>query len=213
MAGAFANAQADPNVKAAWKSLDNGLEVPFADIQHRLHTGRYLTSLLLRWVGTEPPADDSTVHPFAKWLPTLIFVLAGFTAFATGTSWGTMGIIMPLALPLVGSMLNVGGPIDPQSPIFLATIAAVLAGAIFGDHCSPISDTTVLSSNASGCSHLAHVWTQMPYALVVGGVSILFGTLPIGFHVPWWICFSLGTVALVLIMLWFGRTVDSADPA
>lgn len=89
----------------------------------------------------------------------------------------------------------------------------MLAGAIFGDHCSPISDTTVLSSNASGCSHLAHVWTQMPYALVVGAVSIVFGTLPIGFDVPWWICLPLGTVALVLIMLWFGRNVDSPDPA
>lgn len=213
MAGGFANAQADPDVNDVWKSVDNGLEVPYADIQHRLHTGRYLTSLLLRWVGSDPPADGSSVHPFAKWLPTLIFVLAGFTAFATGTSWGTMGIIMPLALPLVGSMLNMSGPIDPQSPIFLATIAAVLAGAIFGDHCSPISDTTVLSSNASGCSHLAHVWTQMPYALLVGVVSIVFGTLPIGFDVPWWICLPLGTVALVVIMLWFGRPVDSADQA
>ena len=210
MVGMFAGRRAEPDLSKVFETVDGGLSFPFTDVKHRLHTGRYLSSVLLRWVG---PADSSGAvegpHPFAKWLPTLVFLLAAFTAFSTGTSWGTMGIIMPLAIPLVGSMLSLNGPVDPNNPIFVATIAGVLAGAIFGDHCSPISDTTVLSSSASGCDHLAHVWTQMPYALTVCGVSVLFGTLPIGFGLlPWWICLPLGTVALVAIMYVVGQPVE-----
>jgi len=160
-------------------------------------------------------ADATAVgqaSPILPWLPTIIFVLAGFTAFATGTSWGTMGIIMPLAIPLAGSLMGMENtPVDGMAPIFLATIGSVLAGAVFGDHCSPISDTTVLSSQASGCDHLAHVWTQMPYALTVGFVTIVFGTIPVGFGIPWWICMPTGTVALVVIVMMIGRTVDSLD--
>ena len=87
----------------------------------------------------------------------------------------------------------------------------MLAGAIFGDHCSPISDTTVLSSRASGCDHMAHVWTQMPYALVVGGASILFGTIPVGFGVPVWPLLPLGVAALVVWLLVVGKKVSDGD--
>lgn len=210
MAAMMGGRRAEPDISDVWENVDGGLKFPYSDIRHRLHTGKYLSSVLLRWVG---PADANAnganePHPFAKWLPTLIFILAGFTAFATGTSWGTMGIVMPLAIPLVGSLLSSGGPVDPNDPIFLATIAGVLAGAIFGDHCSPISDTTVLSSNASGCDHLAHVWTQMPYAIAVFLVSIVCGTLPVGFGVPWWICMPVGTVVLVGIMYFVGQPVE-----
>lgn len=209
----FANSRAEPDLSEVFQPTEGGLSFPYTDVRHRLHTGRYLSSVVLRWVGpAEESAGASGPHPFAKWLPTLVFVLAGFTAFATGTSWGTMGIIMPLAIPLAGSMLSLSGPVDPNSPIFIATIAGVLAGAIFGDHCSPISDTTVLSSNASGCDHLAHVWTQLPYALAVFGVSIVCGTIPIGFGVPWWICLPVGTVTLVGIMYFVGQRVESDTP-
>lgn len=209
MASMFANGRAEPDLSEVFKPVEGGLSFPYTDVRHRLHTGRYLTSVLLRWVGpADTIANASGPHPFAKWLPTLVFLLAAFTAFATGTSWGTMGIIMPLAIPLAGGMLSLSGPVDPNSPIFIATIAGVLAGAIFGDHCSPISDTTVLSSNASGCDHLSHVWTQMPYALAVCLVSVLCGTLPIGFGVPWWICLPVGTVALVAIMYFVGQPVE-----
>ena len=101
-----------------------------------------------------------------------------------------------------------GVAIGPDAPILLASIAGVLAGAIFGDHCSPISDTTVLSSQASGCDHIAHVRTQLPYAIVVGVVSILFGTLPAGFGISPFICLPLGTIALVALTLAIGRTAD-----
>jgi Na+/H+ antiporter NhaC len=89
----------------------------------------------------------------------------------------------------------------------VASIGGVLAGAIFGDHCSPISDTTVLSSQASGCNHVAHVWTQMPYALLVALVSIACGTLPVGFGLPVGPCLLAGSVALVGLLLLLGSKV------
>jgi Na+/H+ antiporter NhaC len=208
MSAMFAERQADPSMDGVWETLPEAVQFPYTDVRHRLHTGRYLSSLLSRWVGPVE-AGNTSVHPFAKWLPTIVFILAAFTAFATGTSWGTMGIVMPLAIPLVAGLLNTGTGIDPQDPILLATIASVLAGAIFGDHCSPISDTTVLSSNASGCSHLAHVWTQMPYALTVAGVTIIFGTIPVGFGLPWWLCLGVGTAVLIAIVLLLGRPVGT----
>src|SRR5690606_18769502 len=94
------------------------------------------------------------------WLPTLAFVMAGVVAFSTGTSWGTMGILMPLVISVSYQLLlaeSGGDTLDPYHPVLLAAVGSVLAGAIWGDHCSPISDTTVLSSVASGCNHFAHV--------------------------------------------------------
>ena len=92
----------------------------------------------------------------------------------------------------------------------LGSLGSVLAGAIFGDHCSPISDTTILSSQSSGCDHLAHVWTQMPYALVVGSVSILAGTLPVGLGIPVWACLPVGFAFLVVLLRTFGSRTSSA---
>ena len=93
----------------------------------------------------------------------------------------------------------------PEGAIALATCGSVLAGAIFGDHCSPISDTTVLSSRASGCDHVAHVRTQMPYAMVVGVVCIIGGTIPAAFGVSPWISLVLGTVVIVAVVRSFGK--------
>ncbi len=99
-------------------------------------------------------------------IPVIVFGTSGAMAFATGTSWGTMAIMLPVAIPLV---VGLGGaavlPGGPQEAILLGSIGSVLAGAIWGDHCSPISDTTVLSSTASACDHVDHVKTQLPYAL------------------------------------------------
>ncbi|MEQ8787882.1 MAG: Na+/H+ antiporter NhaC family protein [Pirellulaceae bacterium] len=167
----------------------------FPEAAHRMYTGEYMGTLL---AGNLP----------AWVLPTVVFVLSSVVAFSTGTSWGTMGIIMPLAIPLVAGTLDTGGGVEASDPILLSSIGGVLAGAIFGDHCSPISDTTVLSSQASGCDHVAHVWTQMPYALTVGGLSIVCGTLPVGLGAPVWILLPVGTAALVLIVWVFGRGVE-----
>ena len=99
-----------------------------------------------------------------------------------------MGILMPMVIGLAGPLLTAtDGSFEPDNPILLASIASVLAGAVFGDHCSPISDTTILSSQASGCDHMAHVVTQMPYAVIVGMNAIVLGTLPIGWGVPVWL--------------------------
>lgn len=133
-------------------------------------------------------------HVPASLLPVAIFLVAAAVSFATGTSWGTMAILTPLAVPLVLE----AGAADPA--ILAATVAAILGGAVFGDHCSPISDTTILSSMASSCDHVDHVRTQLPYALLGAGLAILVGYLPEAFGgiSPW---FLLG-VGFVAIALW-----------
>lgn len=151
----------------------------------------------------------------AAWMPTIVFILASGIAFSTGTSWGTMAILMPIIIPLVYGLLQSQLGIDPPADHYLlvASIGSVLAGAIFGDHCSPISDTTILSSRSSSCDHIAHVRTQMPYALTVGLVSIVFGTLPVGFGVSNWLLLPLGALALVVILLTIGRRVATSEIA
>lgn len=104
-------------------------------------------------------------------IPAAVFLVAAAVSFATGTSWGTMAILTPLAVPLVLE----AAPNDSQ--ILAATVAAILGGAVFGDHCSPISDTTILSSMASGCDHVDHVRTQLPYALFAAAVALGVGYL------------------------------------
>ena len=157
--------------------------------KNALDTGGYLSSIL---------SDRLDVHL----LPTVVFLIAGAMAFSTGTSWGTMAILTPLSIGLALQLDAEGGP---GGAIALATCGSVLAGAIFGDHCSPISDTTVLSSRASGCDHVSHVRTQMPYAMVVGVVCILGGTIPAAFGVSPWISLVLGTVVLVAVVRGVGK--------
>jgi Na+/H+ antiporter NhaC len=166
-----------------------------------LHTADFLTS-----------AIGGSLHPGV--VPTLVFFLAAATAFATGSSWGTMGILMPLVLPLAWAVLDADGFHSPEEHfhIISSTVSAVLAGAVWGDHCSPISDTTILSSMASGCDHIEHVRTQLPYAVTVGAVAVLLGTLPTGFGFPWWISIVLGSLVLVAFLYRFGtRVPDMPD--
>ena len=167
---------------------------------YRLYTGEYLAGLISN--------EEGSSGTIAAWLPTLIFVLAAGISFSTGTSWGTMAILMPIAIPLAYGAIAHGDVAWQQNPIMIATIGSVLAGSIFGDHCSPISDTTVLSSQSCGCEHSAHVWTQLPYAVSVGLVSILLGTLPIGFGISVWLALPIGLVALVAIVLVAGQPAD-----
>jgi Na+/H+ antiporter NhaC len=142
-------------------------------------------------------------------VPAVVFVLAAVTSFATGTSWGTMGILVPLVIPLTWAVLTVHGYTgEEEMHVLYSSISCVLAGAVWGDHCSPISDTTVLSSIASGCDHIEHVRTQMPYALIVGAVAVLVGTIPCGFGAPPWVGMIVGAVLLVGILRFFGRRPD-----
>jgi len=139
-------------------------------------------------------------------VPAAVFLLAAVTAFATGTSWGTMGILLPLVLPLAWAIMTVSGVADASGMhIMYSSVSCVLAGAVWGDHCSPISDTTVLSSIASGCDHIEHVRTQMPYALLVGVVAVAIGTVPSGYGVSPWISIIAGIVILVGVLRYIGR--------
>jgi len=138
-------------------------------------------------------------------LPVAVFLVAAAVSFATGTSWGTMAILTPLAVPWALE----AGVGDPQ--ILSGTVAAILGGSVFGDHCSPISDTTILSSMASGCDHVDHVRTQLPYALFAAGVALILGYLPEAVHgIPPWALLIVGTVAIVVWTRFVGRPTGEA---
>jgi Na+/H+ antiporter NhaC len=140
----------------------------------------------------------------AAWLPALVFLLAAVVSFSTGTSWGTMAIVMPLAIPLAVRLTGFEAG-AAASPVLVATVGAVLAGAVFGDHCSPISDTTIVSAFSSECVVMAHVRTQLPYALTAGLLAVVLGYLPAGFGVsPWWLL-ATGGVACWLLVRYRGK--------
>ena len=134
-------------------------------------------------------------------LPSIIFILGAVISFATGTAYGTMGILMPLAIPLAYSM-------NPDMSYVIVSTSAVLTGAIFGDHCSPISDTTILSSMGAGCNHITHVNTQMVYALFVAAITILFGYIPAGFGLAWYIVLPISLIAVYIGVQVLGKKVE-----
>jgi Na+/H+ antiporter NhaC len=141
-------------------------------------------------------------------LPWLIFVTAAAMSFATGTSWGTMAILIPLVIPLTVSLGGAAGfDGGAHYSILLGAISSVLAGAIFGDHCSPISDTTVLSSTASACDHVDHVRTQLPYALLVAVVGMALGDIGTAYGLPNWAALGGGVLALWLFLRLRGVSV------
>jgi Na+/H+ antiporter NhaC len=169
-----------------------------------LHTAEYLVA-----------ATQGVISPHL--LPVLVFVLAAATSFATGTSWGTMGILVPLVIPIAHGLSTAGG-FAPESSTYyvlmLGTISSVLAGSVWGDHCSPISDTTILSSMASGCDHIAHVRTQLPYALAIGVLGMVVGDVPTAYGLSPWVSLAVGTVVIVAGVLWLGKKVPGpAEPA
>jgi Na+/H+ antiporter NhaC len=140
-------------------------------------------------------------------VPALVFLIAAFTAFATGSSWGSMGILVPLVIPLTWAVMKASGHSGPEDMhILYSSIASVLAGSVWGDHCSPISDTTILSSMASGCDHIEHVRTQLPYAFVVGTVSIFICSIPVAFGLSPWIALLVSAVLLFTILRLLGQS-------
>lgn len=131
----------------------------------------------------------------ASLFPSTVFIVSALVSFSTGTSWGTMAMVYPLALP---AALNIG-----DAGLVSQCAAAVLGGAVFGDHCSPISDTTVLSSLASNCNHVEHVRTQMPYAVMAAILALVAYTM-VGVGVPWWLLYLAGVAALLFVLIRFG---------
>ncbi len=165
-------------------------------ITSELHTADYLVQILK---GSLPP----------RWLPAVTFIVAAVISFSTGTSWGTMGILMPIVIPLsVVLGQDAGLAAAPAYTITLGTISSVLAGAVFGDHCSPISDTTILSSMASACDHIDHVRTQLPYALLIGVVAIVLGLIPAAYGISPFICLVVSAAVLAFALRWRGTRVD-----
>ena len=162
-----------------------------------IHTAEFVSQLLLQW----------SLSPAL--VPVITFVLAALIGFSTGTSWGTMAILYPLILPASWLLCQEQGlSVDSTMPIFYNVVASVMAGAVMGDHCSPISDTTIMSSLSSGCDHLKHVSTQMPYALTVGSVALLVGVLPAALGLPSWLAFLIALAVLGLLVRFVGKPVD-----
>jgi Na+/H+ antiporter NhaC len=137
-------------------------------------------------------------------LPLLIFATSAAIAFATGTSWGTMGILIPTVLPLAYAL----GGRDHPVLLYLAA-GAVLDGAIFGDHCSPISDTTVMSSLSSGCNLMDHIRTQLPYAVSVMLAAAGFGYLGHAWGLPLWASYGLSMATLMGVLWVLGKNPDA----
>lgn len=170
--------------------------------------------LVLAWsLGTvcrELHTADFVVQGIGSWLPAAalpaaVFVIAGLVSFATGTSWGTMAILFPLVVPLA-AQLSAAEIAAEDFTILFGAISSILAGSVFGDHCSPISDTTIMSSMASSCDHVDHVRTQLPYALVVGGVAVVIGELGTAFGLyPASVALVLGVVIVVAIARFVGK--------
>lgn len=159
-----------------------------------MHTAEFVSQLLVQW----------SLSPAL--VPVITFVLAALIGFSTGTSWGTMAILYPLILPASWLLCKEQGLAEASAlPVFYNVVASVLAGAVMGDHCSPISDTTIMSSLSSQCDHLKHVGTQMPYALTVGGVALLLGVLPTAFGLPSWAAFLLALAVLWVIVRFVGK--------
>ena len=143
-----------------------------------------------------------------QWMPVIIFLLAALTAFATGTSWGAMGILIPLMVPLVWNMMQDQGMTNPDDmAILYLSISSILAGAVWGDHCSPISDTTILSSMATQCDHVEHVKTQIPYAFYAGGFAVLLGIIPTSFGLSVWISLLMSAILMVVGFRFLGKKV------
>ncbi|MDD3002176.1 MAG: Na+/H+ antiporter NhaC family protein [Candidatus Riflebacteria bacterium] len=158
----------------------------------------------------------STIIPY--WLlPTIIFIISFLISFATGTSWGTMAILLPISIPLAYHLnlqhYNSEIALIPNAPemmiyiksTILVNIGAVLEGSIFGDHCSPISDTTIMSSLASESDHIDHVKTQAPYAALVGLVAILFCYIPAGLGLSPYLLLVIAGMVLATFVYAFGK--------
>jgi Na+/H+ antiporter NhaC len=229
--------EADPFRSLLWASFAGGLAAGVLAVAQRILTVKdaldawvggmramllAMVILVLAWglgaatgaLGTGPYLAALLGDALPLWaLPSLVFVIAAATAFATGTSWGTMAILFPVVVPLAVAMgAGVGFAGGDEYTILLGSISSIMAGAVFGDHASPISDTTVISSMASACDHIDHVRTQLPYALLAAAVALLVGDLPTAI---WGINPAIsilgGLAVLYGALMVFGRPIDVPD--
>ena len=148
-----------------------------------LGAAEYVASLV------ESFAENGMIMAF---LPAFVFVVGAFLAFATGTSWGTFGLLIPIVVSAFQS--------DVNNELMIIAISACMAGAVCGDHCSPISDTTIMASAGGQCEHIRHVSTQLPYAMTVAAVSFV-GYIIAGFTKNWLISLPVGIAMIVAVLL------------
>lgn len=199
--GALAFGKVMEEMVEGFKSMFNAVLIltmawSIALVTKDMHTAEFVSQLLLEW----------SLSPAI--VPVLTFLLAALIGFSTGTSWGTMAILYPLILPSSWLLCQEQGlSMEATMPLFYNVVASVLAGSVMGDHCSPISDTTIMSSLASSCNHLQHVSTQMPYALTVGSVALLVGVLPTALGLPSWMAFLMGFAVLAAVVRFVGKKV------
>jgi len=165
-------------------------------VTYDIRTADYIINLV---------SDSISPH----YLPVIVFLVCAVTSFSTGTSWGTMAIMMPLVIGLSHNVSELYALSAEENYIILiGVISSVLAGCVFGDHCSPISDTTILSSMASSCDHIAHVKTQLPYAVLVAIVCMLLGDIPSAFGLSPIISIILIFITLFFLMKFLGENVE-----
>ena len=161
-----------------------------------LHTAEFIIDL-----------TSGLLHPAL--LPAVVFLIAAMIAFSTGTSWGTLSILIPIIIPVAWRLT---GEADysavQQHGLIVSTIASVLSGSVFGDHCSPISDTTILSSMASGVDHIEHVRTQIPYALLTAAIALAVGYIPAGFGLSPLLLVPAGLILLCIVFYRISRPVS-----
>lgn len=167
-----------------------------AGVIEDLHTSNYISSLI----------SSKFIYP--PLLPFIIFILAAMFSFGIGSIWGTMAILYPLLLPITWVIcLNANIETEISEKIMYAVIASIITGSVFGNHCSPISDTTTVSAISSDCNHVTHIKTQMPYAFTVASISILLLLFSIlNFH--WSINYIIGIGSIFLIVKYKGKTIE-----
>jgi len=165
-------------------------------VTSEIRTADYIISLI-----------SDSIDP--RFLPVIVFLVCGLTSFATGTSWGTMAIMFPIVIPLSAAVTDMNNYSAADTHLILiGVVSSVLAGCVWGDHCSPISDTTILSSMASGCDHIDHVRTQLTYAITVGIVTMLIGDILTAFGLsPVIALFFIAAILIGIIYLW-GKKVE-----
>lgn len=169
-----------------------------AGVIENLHTAEFISSLV--------PMNFN-----AYWLPAIFFVISALISFATGSSWNTMAVMYPICIPIViGVATSNGTQIDLGilMPVLLNTVSVILAASVFGDHCSPISDTTILSSLSTDCDHISHVRTQLPYAMIVGAISLFCGGILFALGIPWYALYALGFISIAGVILLFGKKLE-----
>lgn len=192
-------------------TLSEGIEIWISGVKMLIITAIILIlawslSSTVKQLGTATFLVNALSGSIPTWiLPSIIFILGAIISFATGTSYGTMAILMPLCIPFAAKLA-------PDNYHYLVICSsAVLTSAIFGDHCSPISDTTILSSMGASCEHMDHVNTQMPYAIVVAVICLIFGYIPLGFGISNWIAMPISLLVVFAVLYFIGKTPLKED--